>query len=134
MNALCDADYAECDISHAVSDILSEWHHWCSGYLGVPRIGSSAIFRQARSPRGWDSIQDIVEREIDYDRMAAVDFHIGEMSPLHRTALQIEARNLATGRSVWASARLPADHMERARIVAAARADIAMRLTDAAIL
>ena len=50
--------------------------------------------------------------------------HIGEavnsIEEPHRTALYLLARNQATGVTVWRSARLPADDVERAALVAVA--------------
>ena len=79
-------------------------------------------------------MDDVIEREIDGDRMAAVDFHVNELPPEQRTALQIEARNLVTGRPVWYSLRLPNDVHERAILVGTARAALMARLVDAGIL
>jgi hypothetical protein len=47
---------------------------------------------------------------------------------VYRTILQIHARNLSTGRSVWISARLPQDPASRAAILADARAALCIKL------
>jgi hypothetical protein len=56
------------------------------------------------------------------------------MCEQHRTALQLNARNLCTGRSVWTSARLPADAEMRAHILANARVSLTVKLQNAGIL
>lgn len=122
------------DSRQLLNDILCQWHHWCRSYSAVRPVSVTPMFREARAGRQWDTVDEVIEREIDGDRMAAVDFHVGELDPLQRTALQIEARNLATSRAVWASVRLPKDVAQRAALVAAARAALMVRLVDAGIL
>ena len=117
-----------------LNDILCQWHNWCRSYSAVKPVSAGPVFRDTRSGRQWDSMDDVIEREIDGDRMAAVDFHVNELPPEQRTALQIEARNLVTGRPVWYSLRLPNDVRERAILVGTARAALMARLVDAGIL
>lgn len=122
------------DSRQLLNDILCQWHNWCRGYTAVRPVSVAPVFREARAGRQWDTVDDVIEREIDGDRMAAVDFHVNELDPIWRTALQIEARNLVTGRPVWYSLRLPSDVHARAILVGAARAALMARLVDAGIL
>jgi hypothetical protein len=92
------------------------------------------MFRNAKTSRGWDTVDEIVNAEIDGDQMKAVDFNVMQLCDVYRTALQINARNLATGRSVWTSVRLPAKPEERAAILSEARTGLTVRLRDAGIL
>jgi len=120
--------------SHQILDsLLSDWHRWAQGYSPVAGHGTSAMFTAVRSSRQWDSEDETLDASLHNTQMKAVDFHISEMSPLFRTALCINARNLATGRSVWTSARLPADVKERAIVLGEARSVLIVKLRDAGI-
>ena len=118
----------------ALDDLLATWHCWARGYRLTPDIHSSPLFARAQSPRGWDTVQEIVEHEIDGATMEAIDFHVSELQPAQRTAIQINARNLATGHHVWTSARLPVDQQQRAILVRDARQALAAKLISAGIL
>ena len=122
------------DTRELLDDILRRWHNWSAGYRAIADVGSSPMFRQAKSGRQYESQYEIAEHQIDDDAMAAVDFHVYELEPMHRTALQINARNIATGRSVWTSARLPTDLQARAVLLGEARTALAGRLVVAGIL
>jgi hypothetical protein len=122
------------DAHQILDDILSAWHRWAQGYQHVGGVSSSPMFRNAKTSRGWDTVDEIVNAEIDGDQMKAVDFHVMQLCDVYRTALQINARNLATGRSVWTSVRLPAKPEERAVILSEARTGLTVRLRDAGIL
>lgn len=122
------------DTRELLDDILRRWHNWSAGYRAIADVGSSPMFRQAKSGRQYESQYEIAEHQLDDSAMEAVDFHVYELSADHRTALQINARNIATGRSVWTSARLPADLQARAVLLGAARAALAGRLVEAGIL
>lgn len=122
------------DARYLLDALLSEWHQWARSFQPVASHGTSAMFTGVRSSRQWDSEHEIVDGGLHNAQMVAVDFHIGELPPLQRTALGIHARNLVTGRSVWASARLPADAQELAAILAEARNNLTKRLTSAGIL
>jgi hypothetical protein len=75
-----------------------------------------------------------VDGAIDNSRMETMDHQVMEMEPVHRTALQIQARNLACGVSVWTSARLPADVEERTVILMEARNKLLRRLIVAGVV
>ncbi len=122
------------DIRQLFDDLLCQWHHWSRGYRPIADVGSSPMFHQCKSGKQYEEQYDIAERALDDDAMRAVDFHVYELTPTQRTAIQINARNLSTGRSVWRSARLPEDLAERAIVLAGARAALMARLVDAGIL
>jgi len=120
-------------VCYLLDEILSDWHRWASSWSGVAVSGACAMFANAKSPRQWDD-EDLLDAAQHNVKMKAVDFHVNELAPLHRTALQIQARNLATGFHVWHSARLSSDPHQRAIDLADARNKLTQRLTSAGIL
>lgn len=122
------------DARQILDDLLADWHRWARGYRLASDISAQPMFKQSQSPRGWDSVQDIVESEIDGDTMAAINFHIFELDPIHCTAIQIHARNLVTGRAVWTSQRLPTDPLIRAALLGVAKGELTKRLMAAGVL
>ena len=117
-----------------LDDILSRWHSWARNYKANQQTPRDPVFRDAKSGRGWDSTDEIIEDEITNSMMEAVDFQVGEMKDPHRAAIYVLARNLSTGRSVWLSPRLPVDPVERAAVVAEARSQITKRLLDVGVM
>lgn len=122
------------DIDAILNDLLRSWHVWACGYRHVGGINSSPMFRDARTSKGWDSINDIVDQEIDGGCMEALNFHVMELAPTYRTALQIQARNLHTGVSVWNSPRLPKDPEERTIVLIEARNLLMKKLFAAGVI
>jgi len=122
------------DIGTILNDLLAAWHRWACGYRHAAGVGSSPMFREATTSRGWDTVADIVDSEIEGSRMETVNFHVMELEPPYRTALQIQARNLFTGRAVWSSPRLPNDIEERAVILLEARNILLKRLLAAGVI
>ncbi|MBB1599497.1 hypothetical protein [Variovorax sp. UMC13] len=125
-----------------LDDILARWHHWMSGapINGVDRLDDPA-FREARSRSGWDSSDDIYDREVEQQKMKAVDFQVGGdsraqggMDEPHRSAIYILARNACTGAKVWNSPRLPADPLELGIVIQEARNILTRRLMAAGVL
>ena len=119
---------------YILDDLLAEWHRWASGWQAVATHGASAMFTGVKSSRQWDSENEATDASLHNTQMKAFDFHVGELEPLHSTALQIQARNLVTGRSVWTSARLPQDPVMRLTILIEARINLTKRLTGAGLL
>lgn len=117
-----------------LDSLLAQWHRWACGYRYVGGINSSPMFRDAKTSKGWDSVEEIIDSEIDGSRMEAVQFHIFELRPVYRTALQLNARNLHTGKTVWDSPRLPPDPEERAIMLMEARNLLLKRLLSAGVL
>lgn len=122
------------DTQELLSDILRDWHSWAKGYQHVVSVGTSPMFRDAKAPRGWDTTDEIIKNELDNSRMVAVDFHISQLCDVYRTALQIQARNLCTGKNVWISARLPEKTDDRIKILMEARTSLLVRLRDSGIV
>jgi hypothetical protein len=119
---------------YALDALLSDWHQWAKGFSIVGQHGTAPMFNGLVSSKQWDSESDVIDGNLHHSQMQAVDFHIGELIPLHRTAIGIHARNLVTGFSVWTSARLPADIEQRAVILRDARTILQNKLTSAGIL
>lgn len=92
------------------------------------------MFRNAKSGRGWDTTDEIVESELTSDTMKAIDFEVGEVQEPHRSAIYAHARNLASRHAVWTSPRLPQDPGARALLVAEARLKLMRRLLLAGIM
>lgn len=117
-----------------LSDLLSRWHAWGRNYKANQQTPRDPIFRDAKSGRGWDSTDEIIEDELMGSTMEAIDFQVSEMKDPHRSAIYVLARNLSTGRSVWLSPRLPQDALERATIVAEARNILTARLMSCGVM
>jgi len=110
-----------------LNDLLAQWHRWANGYQHVGGVNSSPMFRECTSnSRQWASLDEIAEE--DKSQLAYIDSVIMGFCDVYRTILQIHARNLSTGRSVWISARLPQDPASRAAILADARAALCIKL------
>jgi len=121
------------DSSEILNDILCQWHRWARGYQHAAGINTSPMFRECRSNhRQWASLDEVADE--DKSQHEAVDAIIMGMRDVYRTSLQIQARNLCTGKSVWTSARLPEDTEQRALILGQARTELAEKLRNAGIL
>ncbi|MFM9928199.1 hypothetical protein VLK31_34875 [Variovorax sp. H27-G14] len=122
------------DSAAILDDLLSRWHSHCRAYQANQQAPRDPVFRDAKSGRGWDSTDEIIEDEIHGSMMADIDFQVSEMRDPHRAAIYALARNLSTGNSVWMSPRLPRDAVERARVVAEARGQITDRLMRCGVM
>ena len=122
------------DSQEILSSLLVDWHLWASGYQHVGGISSSPMFKQCKGGRQWDTLDEIIDSDLENSRLEAVDHIIMGLCDVYRTSLQIQARNLHTGRSVWTSARLPQGIEARAQILADARQALTVKLRDAGIL
>ncbi len=110
-----------------LNDLLCQWHRWANGYQHIGGINSSPMFRECRSNhRQWASLDEVADE--DKSQWEHMDAVIMSLCDVYRTALQLNARNLATGRSVWTSARLPTDAVMRARVLADARTALCIKL------
>lgn len=117
-----------------LNGMLCEWHRWAKGYQHVGGINTSPMFREVKAGRAYDTVDQIIDTDIEHSRMEALDHIIMGLRDVYRTALQIQAMNLYTGRSVWRSARLPVDAEARALILVEAREALLFRLRDAGIV
>lgn len=115
------------DSRNLLADLLRQWHRWASGYQHVGGINSSPMFRGV-APCKTREDDDAVDGAIHNSTCEAINFQIFEMEPVHRTILQLHARNLNAGVSVWSSPRLPADPEERAIILLEAMNKLTKRL------
>ena len=122
------------DSYEILNSILSDWFRWAKGYQYASGINTSPMFRECKGGRAWDTLDEIIDSDLENSRMEAVDHIIMSMCAVYRTALGVQARNLHTGRSVWSSARLPQDMAERQQILAEARQALTMKLRDGGIL
>ncbi len=122
------------DSNELLSDLLARWHQWAKGYQHVGGISSSPMFRNCKHGRQWDTVDEIISSDLEHSQMEAVDSIIMALCEVYRTALQLQARNLCTGRTVWTSPRLPQDMVKRSEILADARGSLSMKLRDAGIL
>jgi hypothetical protein len=122
------------DARYILDGLLAEWHKWAKSFAILGSHGTAPMFNGLVSSRQWDSESDVIDGDLHHNQMESVDFHISELEPTHRTAIQIQARNLYTGKSVWSSARLPIDVNERTVILAMARNILTRRLTEAGIM
>lgn len=126
------------DTDAILDDILARYHAWAKAFRVVGQAGASPMFRQAKSPRGWDTADQLLEDETHAQIMKAVDFHIGELpdekARPYRSAIYCLAKNCYTGQSVWQSPRLPADPLERGVVVREARNMLTRRLIAAGVM
>ena len=124
----------ENDTYEMLNGLLCDWHRWATGYQHVGGINTSPMFRETKAGRQWDTVDQIIDQDIEHSRMEAIDHIIMALEAMHRTALQIQARNLYTGKAVWSSARLPACAEERALVLIAARTTLSTKLQKAGML
>lgn len=111
-------------MQRAVLDgLLHDWHRWSAGYSTTPTSGACSMFKDAKSPKHWDSTADIDDAAIQKDTMDAIDFAIlgdkrgqGGLIEPYRAAVCVYARNLAVKVSVFTNPRLPSDPLERAAL------------------
>lgn len=130
-----DVRDAERQLHERVNDLLSRWHAWCAGHgYGMGYPSRSASCREARASRQHDDENGGLDAHIDAVLLEGVDAVVGQIAQPWCTALQIQARNLYTGRSVWLSPRLPACASDRAELLAVARKKFVDGLDRAGLL
>ena len=125
------------DTHRILDDLLAQWHAWAKGYQAQAGYGVSPMFGDMTPSRQWDSEYEVLDK---YQGSAAVqavqhavfgddDTGNGRMEPLeYRIALQVNAKNLYTGRAVWSNGRLPNDLQTRAQLLGLARVELINRL------
>lgn len=110
------------DAHTRLNDLLAGWHKWCARYSGVKGYSSTDLTcKDYRPSRQYDDQNGALDADLESSTLETVSAEIFAMEQPYQTAIQIQARNLATRRIVWASPRLPADAVERSKIVAKAR-------------
>ena len=116
-------------IQHAIDDALRLWHLWAAS--GKPVEGyptECPSCQMSRAARRQDSQYDDAESSHAANLAQLIDNVISQIADPHRTALALNARNIACGWNLWASARLPDDRIEREAIVSEARAMFIRRM------
>ena len=116
------------DADYHLDSLLADWHRWANNFAGVAGYGACAMFSGVKSSRQWDSEGEAADASLHNAEMRSIDFHVGELEPTLRTAIQLYARNMHARRSVWRSARLPDDRAEVLVIVGKAKAALLDRL------
>lgn len=119
----------------ALDDLLERWHRWCQAQRVTSGLPSRSASCWDYSPgRSYDDDNGANDARIEAQIMRGVDEQVWRLHDPHRTAILVHARNLHSGVSVWASARLPAHAATRERILVEARADLIRRLMRADLL
>lgn len=121
------------EIDNLLSDLLKSWHKWASGYQHVGGINTSPMFRGGKPNKTRDD-DDGVDGALHNSTMEAIDVQVMDMIDIHRTAIQIQAKNLVAGVSVWRSPRLPAGIEERTIVIMEARNALMRRLIKVGVI
>jgi len=121
-------------MNNTLNDLLIDWHHWAKRWTPHAEPTTGAMWRGVKSSRQWEDTLDIADQSQHNATMQVIEFAVSEMEPTYRTALQINARNLATGVSVWSSPRLPTDLQSRAQLLGLARQELSAKLAKAGLL
>lgn len=116
-----------------LDDLLIRWHRYTAGYSLHKKPGCSPVFRDAKT---WSRSARDEEQESQAERavMRVLDEQIDSVPQPWRTALAVQARNLATGFDVWTSPRLPASKAEREVLLLEARTRLLRILVAAGTL
>ena len=118
-----------------LDSLLSQWHDWCSHSKTVRGYSPTAAgFDQYRTSRQYDDANGALDDALDGKTMCAVDFAISGLETDHRVAIQQEARNLAAGREVFISPRLPKDRHIRHALIQEAKVFLTKCLQNAGVL
>ena len=122
-------------IEASLDALLIMWHTFASQEgVGWGYPSRAPASHQYRCSRQYDDQNGSLDGDVDKQIAMAVGHQVEKIADPHRTALHINARNLKVGVSVWSSPRLPADQLERARIVSDARDMLARRLIAEGLL
>lgn len=122
-------------IDASLDALLVLMHHASSHERVVAGYPSEAAgMKLYRASRQYDHDNGAADGDADACLGHAVEIQVEKMHEPHRTAIRINARNLATGHHVWGSARLPLDPVERAVILLEARNHIMRKLQTEGLL
>ena len=130
-----DVQFGPSDEDEKLNDLLARWHVWASDErtaVGYPTV--SPACKHYRASRQYDSDNGAFDQDRENDAMEAFDYCVLLVQQPHRTALAINARNLATGCAVWRSPRLPEDELARALMVSDARAMLVVLLRQRGVM
>ena len=122
------------DQNAILDSYLAEWHQWAQGEQHARGFANtSAGMGQWRASRQWDDQNGALDGDLDKSTMRTIDFHVGQMDDPYRAAIYMEAKNLAAGRHVFRSPRIPAG-IEGMNIIKVARLTLINRLVTAGVL
>ena len=117
-----------------LDDLLSLWHTWAKQEQHARGYAStSAGMSGYRTSRQYDSDNGALDTDLDKSTMKTVDFQVSQMDDPYRAAIHMEAKNLAAGRHVFQSPRVPAG-LEGMSILRAARLTLINRLVTAGVI
>lgn len=121
--------------SAALDDLLSRWHHWRMGYgYGRGYNGAAAGTGDYQTSRQYDDANGALDDAIEDGVMKQVDFEISELAPSYQLLLQVQARAVYLGVTVWSSPRLPQDRGKLAQLAVAARQALITSLLAAGVM
>lgn len=122
------------DQEELISDLLRRWH--IRAVSTPPLTGyytSNPACKLYRVSRQYDTDNGALDTDQDGQILEVVGYAIDQLEQPYKTAVEFNARNLATGAAVWRSPRLPADDIERAQLVVVARGKLLVLLRSAGV-
>ena len=97
-------------IEASLDALLVMWHTFASQEgIGWGYPSRAPASHQYRVSRQYDDLNGAIDGDVDRTLAQAVGHQVDKIADPHRTALHMNARNLASGVSVWVSPRLPAN-------------------------
>ena len=122
------------DQNAILDSLLSDWHRWAAGEQHADGYAStSAGLGDWRASRQWDDQNGALDGELDKSTMKTIDFQVQQMQDPYRAAIHMNAKNLAAGRNVFQSPRIPTG-IEGVNILRTARATLTIRLVNAGVI
>lgn len=112
--------------------LLSEWHQWAKGENHARGYGNTSAGLSGYRPSRQHNIDDLYV-ETDKSTMMTIDFQVSQMQEPYRAAIYMEAKNLAAGRHVFQSPRVPSG-IEGGNIMKTARHALILRLVNAGVI
>ena len=122
------------DADELLNDLLRRWH--IRAVSTPPQTGyytSNPACKLFKTSRQYDDANGALDSDQDGQVLEAVGFAIDRLEQPWKTAVEFNARNLATGAAVWRSPRLPTDDMERAALVVESRGMLLVLLRSAGV-
>ena len=117
-----------------LSDLIASWHQWAAGEQASRGYSNTAAgFSLYRTSRQHDDGNGSLDAECDKSTMRTIDFQVSQMQDPYRAAIHMNAKNLAAGRDVFRSPRLPVG-IEGAEVLRVARATLILRLVNAGVI
>ena len=105
-----------------LDDLLSRWAHWCRPVgLGRGFNGTAVVVGQFQISRQYDDANGALDSDTSSRIMDDFSEAVFKLIPPYSYAIQMQARNLATGHWVWRHPRLPPPGDELKEIVTVAR-------------